>query len=70
MALAKSEAGEDRRELAISVAQTAELLGLSTASVYHAVQRGDIPSIRIGGRILIGRVAVERMLAGSEDAQR
>jgi excisionase family DNA binding protein len=36
--------------------------GLSRNSIYAALRRGDIPSIRIGKRIIIPKAAVERML--------
>jgi excisionase family DNA binding protein len=52
------------RSLVFTVAQTAELLGLGRNQTYEAVQRGDIPSIRIGKRILVPRFALENMLAG------
>jgi excisionase family DNA binding protein len=50
--------------LTFTVIQTAKLLGLGRNQTYEAVQRGEIPSIRIGKRILIPRLALEAMLAG------
>lgn len=52
--------GDDRR--AISVTEAARLLGISREVAYRAVQEGEIPAIRIGGRILVPRVALERLL--------
>jgi excisionase family DNA binding protein len=37
----------------ITVEQTAEVLSLSRSAVYEGVKRGDIPSLRIGRRIII-----------------
>jgi excisionase family DNA binding protein len=37
----------------ITVDQTAEFMGLSRGAVYEGVKRGDIPSLRVGRRILI-----------------
>jgi excisionase family DNA binding protein len=54
------------RPWVFTVAQTAELLGLGRNQTYEAVQRGDIPSIRIGKRILVPRIALEAMLAGRD----
>jgi excisionase family DNA binding protein len=48
--------------LALSVAETARLLGLSREGAYQAVRRGEIPSIRIGKRILVPRTALELLL--------
>jgi excisionase family DNA binding protein len=50
--------------LAMSVDQMAEALGISRQSAYQAVQRGDIPSWRLRGRILISRTSVRRLLEG------
>ncbi len=42
---------------------TGQLMGLSKAATYDAVARGDIPSIRIGRRLLVPTAALRRMLA-------
>jgi excisionase family DNA binding protein len=45
-----------------TVAEAATQLGISRNKAYEAVHRGDIPTIRIGKRILVPRAALERML--------
>jgi excisionase family DNA binding protein len=45
--------------LAVSVKEAARLLGISPEVAYRAVQEGEIPSIRIGGRILVPRAGLE-----------
>ena len=50
----------------LTVEETAEILGLSRAFAYEAVSRGEIPSIRIGRRILVPKVALERLLNSAE----
>jgi predicted DNA-binding transcriptional regulator AlpA len=42
--------------------ETGRILGLSRQSVYDAAERGDIPTIRIGRRLLVATAAVRRML--------
>jgi excisionase family DNA binding protein len=37
---------------------------LGRSSTYDALKRGDIPSVRIGRRILIPRAALDRLLSG------
>ena len=37
----------------MSVSEAAEWLGISRAFAYELVARGDIPSIRLGRRVLI-----------------
>lgn len=49
--------------LAYDTFEVARLLGLSRNSVYKAVHNGEIPSVRVGGRYLIPRGALEAMLA-------
>jgi excisionase family DNA binding protein len=51
--------------LTLSVDQTAKLLGLSRNGAYEAIARGEVPSIRIGRRLLVPRVALERMLSNA-----
>lgn len=43
--------------LTLTVEEAATVLGISRAFVYEAVRRGEIPSIRIGCRILVPRHA-------------
>jgi excisionase family DNA binding protein len=39
-------------------------LGLARNSAYEAVKRGEIPSIRIGRRILVPKAAFDEMVEG------
>lgn len=52
-----------RTGMTYTVAEAAALLGVSRSVTYGAIQRGELPSIRIGHRILVPRDALERMLA-------
>ena len=52
------------RRLTMTVEEAAVVLGISRATAYDAVSRGEIPCIRIGRRILIPKVALARMLDG------
>lgn len=42
-----------RGRLTITVPEAGELLGIGRDAAYDAVERGDIPSLRIGRRILV-----------------
>ena len=55
---------EDVRRLVLTVEEAGRLLRISRPTAYEAVRTGKIPSIRIGRRILVSRIALERMLAG------
>jgi excisionase family DNA binding protein len=48
----------------LSVEEAARALGLGRNSAYQAVQRGEIPVIRIGRRLVVPKAALERLLAG------
>ena len=52
--------------ITIDVPEVAKLLGISRNAAYEAVRRGEIPSIRLGARIVIPRAALERLLSGEE----
>ncbi len=47
-----------------TVAEAARLLGIGRNQTYDATHSGDLPSIRIGGRILIPKAALDRLLEG------
>jgi excisionase family DNA binding protein len=49
--------------LTCSVEEAQDILGLGRGSTYAAVKRGDIPSIRIGGRCLVLVAPLREMLA-------
>jgi excisionase family DNA binding protein len=51
-----------RGSLTYSVPEAGAMIGLSRNSAYEAVQRGEIPSIKIGGRIFVPRLAFHQML--------
>lgn len=43
-----------------SVAETAKMLGLSDNSTYAAIQRSEIPALRVGRKILVPRPGPQR----------
>lgn len=53
----------EAERLVLTVEQTAKVLGLSRPAAYQAVASGEIPSIRIGRRILIPRILLEKKLS-------
>jgi excisionase family DNA binding protein len=52
--------------LAVSVAEAGRLLGISRRHCYHLVHSGDIPTIRLGERIVVPRAGLNRLLAGGD----
>jgi excisionase family DNA binding protein len=56
------------RPITLTPGETAELLRIGRSATYSAIARGEIPSVRVGHRILIPRPALERWLAGGNDS--
>lgn len=59
-----------RRDLreTITIEEAAVMLGIGRDSAYRAAKRGEIPTIRIGRRLLVPRAALAEMLGVHEDA--
>lgn len=51
-----------------TVDEVAEILGIGRNGAYEGVKSGEIPSIRIGKRILVPKAALDRMLASYADS--
>jgi excisionase family DNA binding protein len=54
---------DDRKTLTIP--EAAKALGIGRNAGYEAARRGEIPTIRIGKRLLVPLVALDRMLQGA-----
>ena len=52
----------------MTVMEAAKTLGVSRNKAYEGARRGEIPTIKIGGRILVPRAALERLLQGAANA--
>jgi excisionase family DNA binding protein len=53
----------------VSVDEAAAMLGIGRGSAFRAVRAGEIPSVRIGRRVLVPLAALERLLNGEEAAR-
>jgi excisionase family DNA binding protein len=60
------EANNPEKKLTQSVAKTADQLGISLGQAYEGVRTGEIPSFRVGKRILVPLVALDRLLEGAK----
>lgn len=49
----------------LTIDEAAKELGIGRNNAYAAARRGEIPTIRIGKRILVLREPLKRLLAGS-----
>lgn len=52
----------ENERLTLSVAEAAELLGISRGTAYECVRTGEIPSVNFGRRVLIPRRRLEALL--------
>lgn len=53
--------GAERR--AFSVSEAADMLGLHRQTIAAAIRRGELPSVRLGRKVLVPRAALDRLLA-------
>jgi len=56
---------ESSENLVYTVKEVSKLLHLSRNSVYQGILTGEIPHVKVGKRILIPRVSLERFLSES-----
>lgn len=53
----------------LTVMEAAEELGISKGSAYEAARNGEIPTVRIGRRLIVPRVAFDKMLAQAGESK-
>ena len=63
----QEEPGGER--ICLTVEEAARLLGIGRSLAYEAVARGELPSTRIGRRILIPKLSLERLLSHPKKAE-
>ena len=51
------------KRLCVTVPEAAKLVGISRNHCYELVKQGIIPSIRLGNRIVIPKIALDKKLA-------
>lgn len=52
----------DQQRLTLSVEEAAEMLGISRAFAYRLVKKDELPTVRLGRRLVVPRRALETML--------
>ena len=67
MARNENEKMENNTRLVYQIAEVAAMLGLSRNAAYQAVQRGEIPAIRIGKRLLVPKASLFKLLGEPKD---
>ena len=51
----------------LTVEEAAQMLRISRQSAYQAAKAGELPTVKIGRRLLVPRRRLESMLDGAED---
>jgi excisionase family DNA binding protein len=64
--ITKGDGMDEQERSTYDVPEAARILGIGRSAAYEAVRRGEIPSIRLGKRLVVPRAALERMLEGRE----
>jgi len=50
------------REVVLTIEEVAKALRVSRGTAYEAVRRGELPVIKLGRRLLVPRIALDRLL--------
>lgn len=53
---------ESDERLTLSVGEAAKKLGIARNSLYEAIKRGEIQVLKVGKRLLISKVALQKKL--------
>jgi len=59
----------DHECLTLSVPEAAQLLGVSRALAYQLVARGELPSLRLGKRLVVPRHVIDALLSSCTGAE-
>ena len=57
----------EQERLAFSISEAAGLLGVGRTLAYAMARAGDLPTVRLGRRVVVPRAQLERLLAGEAD---
>jgi excisionase family DNA binding protein len=50
----------------LTVEEAGQLLGIGRGLAYESARRGDIPTLRIGRRLVVPKAALDRLLANGQ----
>src|SRR5205814_23694 len=55
--------------LTLTIPQAAQVLGISVSKTYEAARAGQLPTIRVGARVLISRRRLEALIDGQAESR-
>jgi excisionase family DNA binding protein len=53
--------------MTVTIEEAAQLLGVGRQSAYQAARTGELPTIKIGRRLLVSRAQIDRMLGLNDE---
>jgi excisionase family DNA binding protein len=56
----------ETERLAFSISEAAALLGVGRTHAYAMAKAGDLPTLRLGRRVVVPRAQLEQLLAGDQ----
>jgi excisionase family DNA binding protein len=56
----------EQGRLAYSIAEAAAMLGVGRTLAYAMAQSGELPTVRLGRRVVVPRAQLEQLLAGHQ----
>jgi excisionase family DNA binding protein len=59
---------DNRTVTVLTVEEAAQVLRISRQSAYQAARAGELPTVKIGRRLLVPRARLEQMLGLNDDA--
>jgi len=62
MQAAKNQRDQDAERLTYTVEKAGKILGISRAAAYQYAKNGQLPTIRLGTRLLVPKAALEKLL--------
>lgn len=54
-------------KLTISVEEAAQLLGIGRGTAYELARNGQLPTLKLGRRLLVPKAALEKMLTAASE---
>lgn len=58
----ENKVAQDKEKLCLSVSEAGRKLGISRGLAYKLARSGQLPVIRFGRRLLVPKIALERLL--------
>ena len=65
-----NHSNESSERLTVTIAEAADRLGIGRSLCYELARQGELPTIRLGRRVLVPLKALEALIDGEEQSER